>query len=100
MDLLDRLRLQHPIVQAGMGGGISGPELAGAVSAAGGLGTVGIVLDPQELRDRILRARALAPGRPVAANLLMRFVSKRHVWPVWTPVPTASCCSVALTQGW
>jgi nitronate monooxygenase len=79
MDLLDRLGLQHPIAQAGMGGGISGPELAGAVSAAGGLGTVGIVLDPQELRDRILRARALAPGRPVAANLLMPFVNKRHV---------------------
>jgi len=79
MDLLDRLGLQYPIVQAGMGGGTSGPELAGAVSAAGGLGTVGIVPDPQEMHDQILRARALAPGRPVAANLLMPFASKGHV---------------------
>jgi nitronate monooxygenase len=79
MDLLDRLGLQHPIAQAGMGGGTAGAELAGAVSAAGGLGTVGIVLDPQDLHDQILRARALAPGRPIAVNLLMPFASKRHV---------------------
>jgi nitronate monooxygenase len=79
MDLLDRLGLQHPVVQAGMGGGTSGAELAGAVSAAGGLGTVGIMLDPQEMHDEIVRARALAPGRPIAVNLLMPFVRKGHV---------------------
>ncbi|HWG09322.1 MAG TPA: nitronate monooxygenase [Solirubrobacteraceae bacterium] len=79
MDLLDRLGLQHPIAQAGMGGGTSGAELAGAVSAAGGLGTVGITLAPQELHDQIVQARTLAPGRPIAANLLMPFVSMRHV---------------------
>jgi nitronate monooxygenase len=78
MDLLDRLGLQHPIAQAGMGGGTAGAELAGAVSAAGGLGTVGIVLDPRELHDQIVRARALAPGRPIAVNLLMPFASERH----------------------
>ncbi|MFI5037088.1 MAG: nitronate monooxygenase [Solirubrobacterales bacterium] len=79
MDLLDRLGLQHPVAQAGMGGGTSGAELAGAVSAAGGLGTVGIMLDPQEMHDEIVRARALAPGRPIAVNLLMPFVRKGHV---------------------
>jgi len=79
MDLLDRLGFDCPIVQAGMGGGTSGAELAGAVSGAGGLGTVGIMLDPQEMRDEIVRARAAAPGRPIAANLLMPFVSSSHV---------------------
>jgi len=79
MDLLDRLGLLHPIVQAGMGGGTSGAELAGAVSAAGGLGTVGIMVDPQEMHDQIVLARTLAPGRPMAVNLLMPFVRKSHV---------------------
>jgi nitronate monooxygenase len=78
-NLLDRLGIQHPIVQAGMGGGTSGAELAGAVSGAGGLGTVGITLAPREMLDQIVRARALAPGRPVAVNLLMPFVKKGHV---------------------
>jgi hypothetical protein len=41
--LLDRLGLDLPIVQAGMGGGLAGHELAGAVSAAGGLGTIGML---------------------------------------------------------
>jgi NAD(P)H-dependent flavin oxidoreductase YrpB (nitropropane dioxygenase family) len=31
------------------------------------------------MHDEIVRARALAPGRPVAANLLMPFVTKDHV---------------------
>ena len=35
-----------------MGGGLAGPELAGAVAAAGGLGTLG--LEPaDQLRDSI-----------------------------------------------
>jgi nitronate monooxygenase len=79
MDLLDRLELEYPIAQAGMGGGTSGAELAGAVSGAGGLGTVGILLNPRELHDEIVRARAAAPGRPTAANLLMPFVKSSHV---------------------
>jgi len=34
MDLLDRLRLDVPVAQAGIGGGLPGPELAAAVAAA------------------------------------------------------------------
>ncbi|HEX8119854.1 MAG TPA: nitronate monooxygenase [Solirubrobacteraceae bacterium] len=79
MDLLDRLRLEHPILQAGMGGGLARAELAGAVSAAGALGTVGI-LPPPVLRDELRRAREIAgEGRPVAANLLLPFTRKAHV---------------------
>lgn len=78
MDLLDRLGLEHPIVQAGMGGGTSGAELAGAVSAAGGLGTVGIVLEPRRMREEVARARESAQGRPVAANLLVPFARIAH----------------------
>lgn len=78
MALLERLGLEHPVVQAGMGGGIAAGELAGAVSAAGGLGTVGI-LPPDELRAELGRARELATQRPVAANLLLPFVRPAHV---------------------
>ena len=35
-----------------MGGGLAGPELAAAVAAAGGLGTLGL-LPPAELREAI-----------------------------------------------
>ena len=41
VDLLDQLRLDVPVAQAGMGSDLAGPELAGAVAAAGGLGTLG-----------------------------------------------------------
>jgi nitronate monooxygenase len=41
MNLLDRLRLSVPIVQAPMAG-VSTPELAAAVSEAGGLGSLGL----------------------------------------------------------
>lgn len=78
MDLLDRLGLEHPVVQAGMGGGTAGAELAGAVSAAGGLGTVGIFLDPARMRAELARARDIAQRRPVAANLLVPFARMAH----------------------
>lgn len=78
MDLLDRLSLELPVVQAGMGGGIAGPELAGAVSRAGGLGTIGIV-SPSAMARELRRARALAGDRPICANLLLPFTRRAHV---------------------
>jgi NAD(P)H-dependent flavin oxidoreductase YrpB (nitropropane dioxygenase family) len=78
MDIADRLRLDVPIGQAGMGGGLAGAALAGAVARAGGLGTLGIDT-PHRLRMSIERVRAQAPGRAVAVNLLMPFVHRRHV---------------------
>lgn len=78
MDLLDRLRADVPIGQAGMGGGLAGPELAVAVAAAGGLGTLGLA-PPDRLRKSILRVCEGAPERAAAVNLLMPFVRRRHV---------------------
>ncbi len=78
VDVTDRLRLDVPVGQAGMGGGLAGAELAAAVAKAGGLGTLGLVT-PRELRASIERVRAEAPGRAVAVNLLMHFVYRRHV---------------------
>src|SRR5262245_7832457 len=61
-----------------MGGGLAGPELAAAVAAAGGLGTLGL-LPPAQLREAISEVRAAAPDRSVAVNLLMPFVRRSHV---------------------
>jgi nitronate monooxygenase len=78
MDVLDRLRLDVPVLQAGMGGGVAGPALAGAVAAAGGLGTLGLA-SPDGLLAGFDQVRERAPGRAVAVNLLMPFVRRLHV---------------------
>jgi nitronate monooxygenase len=77
-DLRERLGLEHPVVQAGMGGGLSRAPLAAAVSGAGGLGTVGLLPDPRAFAADLRRARELAPGRPLAANLLLPFARPAH----------------------
>lgn len=78
MDVLDRLRLDVPVLQAGMGGGVAGPALAAAVAQAGGLGTLALA-PPEALRSGIDRVRTQAAGRAVAVNLLMPFVRRVHV---------------------
>lgn len=78
MDIADRLRLDVPVGQAGMGGGLAGPALAAAVAQAGGLGTLGIDT-PGRLRASIARVRDQAPGRAVAVNLLVPFVRRAHI---------------------
>ncbi|OBF60015.1 oxidoreductase [Mycobacterium sp. 852002-50816_SCH5313054-b] len=78
MDIADRLRLDVPVGQAGMGGGLAGAPLAAAVANAGGLGTLGIAT-PRQLRASIDQVRDRAPGRAVAVNLLMPFVHRHHV---------------------
>jgi nitronate monooxygenase len=69
--LLDRLGIERPIFQAGMGGGLAGPELAAAVSDAGGLGTIGM-LGAAPLAEELAAARRIT-GKPLAVNLLLPF---------------------------
>jgi nitronate monooxygenase len=78
MDIADRLRLDVPVAQAGMGGGLAGAALAAAVAEAGGLGTLGLAT-PRQLRASIDQVRERAPGRAIAVNLLMPFVHRAHV---------------------
>jgi len=75
---LDQLGLERPVVQAGMAGGVARGELAGEASAAGGLGTVGMMA-PRAFAAALVDARRRATGRPVAANLLVPFVRAAHV---------------------
>src|SRR4051794_3687605 len=73
---LDRIGVEAPVFQAGMGAGLSRHRLAAAVSAAGGLGTIGI-LGPGDLRRDVAAARRLT-DRPVAVNLLLPFARNPH----------------------
>jgi nitronate monooxygenase len=77
--LLERLGVELPVVQAGMGDGLTRHELAAAVSEAGGLGTIGL-LGPNALEAELQAARA-ATGPPVAVNLIVPFAGSRH-WDV------------------
>jgi nitronate monooxygenase len=73
---LQRLGIELPVVQAGMGGGLAGHQLTAAVSAAGGLGTIGL-LAPGDLRREIAAVRRLIDG-PLAVNLLLPFARRAH----------------------
>jgi len=68
--LCDRLGIRHPILLAGMGRA-STPELAAAVSNAGGLGVIGAAgCGPNQLREWIRRTRALT-DRPFGVDTLL-----------------------------
>jgi nitronate monooxygenase len=74
MPLLERLGIAAPVVQAGMGGGLSRHELAAAVSEAGGLGTIA-VNGAAAIERELAAARGLT-GRPLAVNLLLPFARR------------------------
>ena len=67
--LLQKLGIENPIILAPMAGGPSTPELAAAVSNAGGLGSLGCAyMSPEQIVEEIRRTRALTT-RPFAVNL-------------------------------
>jgi nitronate monooxygenase len=74
VSFLDLLGIEAPVVQAGMGGGLSRHELAVAVSEAGGLGTIAVG-GGEAIARELAAARALT-DRPVAVNLLLPFARR------------------------
>lgn len=74
MTLLERIGVEVPVVQAGMGGGLSRHELAAAVSEAGGLGTIA-VNGAAAIARELAAARALT-NRPIAVNVLLPFARR------------------------
>ena len=64
------LHIRFPIIQAGMAGGFTTPELVAAVSNAGALGVLGASrLTPEQTRNQILRIKTLT-NQPFGVNLL------------------------------
>mmetsp|Transcript_25240 Transcript_25240/g.30553 ORF Transcript_25240/g.30553 Transcript_25240/m.30553 type:complete len:369 (+) Transcript_25240:64-1170(+) len=76
-NLTKLLKIQHPVMCAGMGG-ITHHDLVAAVSNAGGIGTVGAIgLDPEGLREEIRMCKErLKPGTPFGVDLLLPKVGK------------------------
>ena len=78
---LERLGIRHPVVLAPMAGGPSTPELAAAVSNAGGFGSLaGAYLAPDEITEAVRRTRALT-DRPFSINLFAGGGEERAVDP-------------------
>ena len=72
--LMNAFGLKYPIFSAGMGG-TAGPDLAIAVTNAGGFGAMGTgtgTVNADLLRQRVARVRAEAKG-PFAVNYLLAF---------------------------
>jgi nitronate monooxygenase len=75
-EICNLLGIRYPILQSGMGG-VSGVELAAAVSQSGGLGIIaGGHLPPDEVRNRIHEVRRLT-DKPFGVNLLLH----SEMWP-------------------
>ena len=71
----DLFGIEYPIFSAGMGGVVSpsGPELAAAVSEAGGLGVIGgAFVPPEELRQQIQQIRN-ETDKPFGVDTLIPF---------------------------
>ncbi len=69
--LTKELSIQYPLIQAGMAGGHTTPELVSAVSESGGLGTIGGgYMKPADLREAI-RAVKTRTNKPFAVNLFI-----------------------------
>src|SRR5438093_6395910 len=76
--LCDLLGIELPIIAAPMGF-VTGPELAAAVSNAGGLGIMSFNANPPPvLRREIRRLRALT-RKPFGVNLILHFPIEDHV---------------------
>ena len=78
MGSLPGLDIEHPIIQAPMAG-VSTPELAAAVSNAGGLGSLGLgAASVPQARDAIEQTQALT-DRPFQVNLFCHQHARRDV---------------------
>ena len=68
--LTDLLKVQHPIMLAGMGG-VSYAEVCAAMCNAGGYGVLGMAgTAPDFIEGQMKKVRELAPGKPFGVDLL------------------------------
>jgi nitronate monooxygenase len=74
--LLDLLRIDHPIIQAPMGGHVS-PDMPVAVSGVGGLGSFPCSsLTPAQVRDEVTKIRTKTP-KPINLNFFCHTTPQR-----------------------
>ena len=76
------LGINYPVLQGALGG-ISGPDLAAAVSRAGGLGTLASSTESGDsLAQKISKTRRLT-GRPFAVNIPLRSPQAEDMVEIW-----------------
>jgi len=69
--LCQQLGIEYPLFSVGMGGGMAGPELAAAVSNAGGCGVLGMGgLAASYVREQIHELRTLT-NKPFGVNIIL-----------------------------
>lgn len=71
---MEQIGVRAPVVQAGLGGGLSRHELAAAVAEAGGLGTIAV--NGATAIEHELRAARELTGGPLAVNVLLPFARR------------------------
>ncbi|EQB37631.1 MULTISPECIES: NAD(P)H-dependent flavin oxidoreductase [Virgibacillus] len=70
-EITKKLGVQYPIIQAGMAGGVTTPELVAAVSNSGALGTLGAgYMTPETMQQAIKQIKQLT-DQPFAVNLFI-----------------------------
>lgn len=77
--LCDLLGIEIPIIAAPMGPSITGPELAAAVSNAGGLGIISFGASPPDLLRREIRRVRDLTDRPFGVNIILHFPADEAV---------------------
>ncbi|MCM3718985.1 nitronate monooxygenase [Fictibacillus phosphorivorans] len=78
MKICKRLNIKYPIIQAGMAGGPTTPELVAAVSNAGALGTLGAgYMSPEDIR-KVLSEIMTLTEKPFAVNLFLPQVYEKN----------------------
>ncbi len=85
--LCERLGIEYPIVQSGMGS-VAGPDLVAEVCRAGGLGILaGLNVPPDDLRKMIRHVRSLT-NRPFGVNLWLHKALRPPIDPTSVPEET------------
>jgi nitronate monooxygenase len=83
-DFLARLGVSHPVIQAPMAG-VSTPEMAAAVSNAGGLGSLGLGAETAESAERVIATTRALTSRALHLNVFCHLpaVSNPRIEQAW-----------------
>ena len=68
--LSELLGIEYPVIQSGMGG-VAGPDVAAAVSAAGGLGIISALFQPPDAVRQAIHDVKQQTDAPFGVNLLL-----------------------------
>src|ERR1700722_11079639 len=83
-DFLARLGISYPVIQAPMAG-VSTPEMAAAVSIAGGLGSLGLGAETAQSAARVIAATRALTSRALHLNVFCHLpaVSNPRIEQAW-----------------